>query len=170
MHILGETFYTQTPSLFGPFMGKLSLAPVAPELTALTGTKVDLGASPDVLRETVREFFATQGGEWELRVQFCTDLDAMPIENPTVPWSEDASPYRALARLEVAPQPAWTEARAAAVDQGLAFSPWHGLAAHRPLGSINRVRKAAYETSAGFRASHGGCPIHEPMQGETLPA
>jgi hypothetical protein len=61
------------------------------------------------------------------------------------------------------------ESRSAAIDDGFSFSPWHGLAAHRPLGSIMRVRKASYEVSSGFRASHNGCPIHEPRTLETLP-
>ena len=49
----------------------------------------------------------------------------------------------------------------------MAFSPWHGVAAHRPLGSIMRVRKVVYEGSAKFRSERNGCPIHEPrdMQG-----
>jgi hypothetical protein len=51
----------------------------------------------------------------------------------------------------------------------MSFSPWHGLAAHRPLGSINRVRKPAYEMSSGFRAAHGGCPMHEPHTADEIP-
>ena len=48
------------------------------------------------------------------------------------------------------------------VDDALAFDVWHGLAAHRPLGSINRVRKVVYPKSAGFRRQFNGCPMHEP--------
>ena len=48
----------------------------------------------------------------------------------------------------------------AAIDKGASFSPWHGLAAHQPLGAINRLRRAIYEASAGFRLDHNGCPFH----------
>lgn len=48
------------------------------------------------------------------------------------------------------------------LGDGVAFSPGHGLAAHRPLGSVIRARRAAYPRSAGFRAPHNGCPIHAP--------
>ena len=54
-------------------------------------------------------------------------------------------------------------------DDTLSFSVWHGLAAHRPLGSVNRLRKAAYEMSAAFRSSFNGCPIHEPREKISLP-
>ena len=33
------------------------------------------------------------------------------------------------------------------------FSVWTGLAAHRPLGNINRARNAPYRHSAEFRAA-----------------
>jgi hypothetical protein len=46
------------------------------------------------------------------------------------------------------------------LDDGLSFNPWHGLAEHRPLGSVNRVRRAAYESSATFRGERNGCPMH----------
>jgi hypothetical protein len=42
------------------------------------------------------------------------------------------------------------------------FNPWHALAAHRPLGSIMRVRKAVYAMSKRFRAERNGIEIVEP--------
>ncbi len=167
---LGETFYTMVPFLYGPYLAKLSVAPVAPELLALTDAPVAVNGHPNGLRDAVNAHFARHGGEWEVRVQLCTDLDAMPVEDASVPWPEDASPYVAVARIAVPPQPAWTDARSAAVDDGMAFSPWHGLAAHRPLGGIMRSRKPSYEMSAGFRATRNGCPMHEPRSLGTLPA
>lgn len=161
-HILGETFYSQVPFLFGPYMAKWSVAPVSPALIALKDAPVDLSGGPDGLRQAVNDYFATQGAEWELRVQLCTNLDAMPIEDASVQWPEDESPFVTVARIVVLPQVAWDEARSVAVDDGFAFSPWHGLAAHRPLGSINRVRRQAYKASADARSPRGRCPVHEP--------
>ena len=48
------------------------------------------------------------------------------------------------------------------VNEEMRFSPWVGLAAHRPLGNINRARKASYEHSAEYRVRFNRCPIHEP--------
>jgi hypothetical protein len=168
-HPLGETFHTQTPYRYGVNIAKLSVAPVSSELTALTGDKLATSGQPNVLRDTIADFFKTQSGTWEVRVQLQTDAEAMPIEDASIPWPEDKSPYVTVARITVPAQPAWSDARSHAVDDGLAFSPWHGLAAHRPLGSINRARKPAYEMSAGYRAEHNGCPIHEPGAGIKLP-
>jgi hypothetical protein len=168
-HILGETFYSQVPMLFGPYMVKLAVVPVSPELTALTDAPVDMADRPNALREEVVDHFRSAGGTWDVRVQFCTDLDTMPIEDASVIWPEDDSPYLTVARLVAEPQTAWSEARSAAVDEGMAFSPWHSLAAHRPLGGVMRVRKAAYETGARFRAAHNKATITEPMALNSLP-
>ena len=40
--------------------------------------------------------------------------------------------------------------------QNLAFNVWHALAAHRPLGGINRVRRAAYPVSSAWRRQPTG--------------
>ena len=143
-------------------MAKWQVIPVSPALLLLKDAPVDLKDKPDGLRAAVNEHFASHGAEWELRVQLCTDLEAMPIEDASVPWPEDKSPFVTVARIVVPPQIAWNDQRSVEMDDGLSFSPWHGLAAHRPLGSINRVRRAAYSASAGTRSARGRCPIHEP--------
>ena len=159
-NVLGETYFSQTPFLFGPYIAKFAVAPVSPGLVALTGATIDVSASPDALRRAVIEHFSTQGGEWEFRVQLMTDAETMPIEDASVAWPENQSPYVAVARISVAPQNAWAAAEIAAVDHCMAFSPWQGLAAHRPLGGVNRARNGTYANSAGFRRDHNGCPMH----------
>ena len=168
-HVLGETYYSQVPVRYGDHIAKLSIAPVSAGLVALTDAEVDLDQKPNGLRGAVVDFFSTQGGEWELRAQLCTGLDRMPVEDASVEWPEDESPYVAVARLVADPQPAWTHGRSVAVDDQLAFSPWHGIAAHRPLGSVMRARKQSYEMSKRFRAEHNGVVIDEPAKDAVLP-
>nr|WP_246513059.1 catalase family protein [Azospirillum picis] len=168
-HILGETFYSQAPLRYGDYVAKLSAVPVSPELAALAGAPLSASGKPDALREAVVEFFREQGATWELRVQLRTDAERMPVEDASVPWPEELSPYRTVARLVVAPQTAWSKERAQAGDDRLSFSPWHGLAAHRPLGSIMRARRLAYQRSAAFRTGRNGLPHREPAAGYRLP-
>jgi hypothetical protein len=168
-HVLGETYYSQVPLRYGDYIAKISLAPLSPELAALKDSPVHLHGHPDGLREAVVEFFASHGAEWELRVQLCADLEHMPVENAAKIWPEDLSPYVAVARLRAPPQTAWSPARSAAVDDAMAFTPWHGLAAHQPLGSVMRLRKQAYEMSARFRGEHNSRPVEEPRDFTPLP-
>ncbi|WP_279358351.1 catalase family protein [Methylobacterium indicum] len=163
-HILGETFYSQAALRWGDYVAKVAVAPVDPALTALTGASLDVNGKPNGLREAVSEYFRAHEGVWELRAQLLTDRETMPVEDASTPWSEEESPYVPVARITVAPQESWSDDKVRRLDDGLAFSPWHGLAAHRPLGSVMRARRAVYPRSAGFRAEHNGCPIHAPTR------
>lgn len=165
---LGDTYYSQVPMRFGDYVAKVSVAPRSPNLTALTDATLNVNGKPNGLRDAMVEHFAVEGGEWDLRVQFYTDAETMPIEDASVPWPEEKSPYLEVARLVLKPQPAWDEVRRAAIDVGLAFSPWHGVVDHRPLGSVMRARRIAYKVMAKFRAHHNKVVIKEPASLDDL--
>lgn len=165
-HPLGETYYSQTPFRFGDYMAKFQFAPVSNDLAQLTGQTIDTSKRPDALREAVDASMRQSRVRWELRVQLCRDLDVHPIEDATVVWDEEVSPFVTIASVEAAAQPGWTQPRAEQVDDHMRFSPWIGLEAHRPLGSINRARKSSYEHSAEFREKYNSCPIHDPRSAE----
>ncbi|SDK73095.1 hypothetical protein SAMN05192566_2260 [Methylophilus rhizosphaerae] len=152
-HLLGETYFSQDPALYGDFMAKFALVPVAPALIALTNKPIDLTFAADSLRKSVVDFFISHTAEWELRVQLCTDIDQMPIEDASVIWSPDLSPYIPVARITAKPQIAWSPYRSHIVDEGMMFSPWHGIQSHRPLGSVMRLRKMTYELSRKQRSA-----------------
>jgi hypothetical protein len=161
-HILGETFYSQVPMRYGDHVAKIQVRPASPNLRALTGAPLDHRGDPDALRDAVAEVFAGAEAEWELCVQLATASDSMPIEDASAVWPEDESPYVPVARITVPAQESWTEETHRRIDDAMAFSPWHGLAAHRPLGAVMRVRKAVYEASARFRAEANHVTITEP--------
>ncbi|MET0934890.1 MAG: catalase family protein [Luteibacter sp.] len=165
---LGDTYFSQAPIRFGDYVVKVSIAPRSPNLTALTDAELNVNGKPNGLRDAMVEHFANEGGEWDLRVQFCTDAETMPIEDASVAWEEEKSPYIDVARIVLPPQAAWNEARRAAIDDGLAFSPWHGIAAHRPLGSVMRARRVAYKVMAKFRAHHNNVTVREPRSVDDL--
>ena len=162
MDPLGETYYSITPFRYGDYVAKFSVAPIASALTALTGREIDASGRPDAIRETVQTEMRGIEGEWEFRVQLCRDLERQPVEDPTVQWDEDEAPFQRVATIRVRPQDSWDPDRVRAVDEGMRFSIWTGLTAHRPLGNINRARNAPYQSSAAFRERFNGCPIHEP--------
>jgi len=158
-HPLGETFFTGAPLLYGRYMAKLSLAPLSPELRALKDQAVDLAHKPNGLRGAVVDFMSSHAAEWELRVQLCTDLKTMPIEDASVEWQ---APWVAVARITAPAQAGWTHGLSTLVDDGMQFNPWHCIAAHRPIGSIMRVRRAVYAASGRFRAERNGVSLAEP--------
>ena len=169
VHPLGEIYYSQSAFRYGEYMAKFALFPVSKELVGLTGTTVNTSGRPDALREVVNAGLIEHGGVWELRVQLCRDLEKQPIDDPTIEWKADDTPYQTVATLTVEPQIGWTPLESTKTEQALAYNIWHGLAAHQPLGNINRARQETYKRAADFRGHHSGCPIHEPRSLAEVP-
>lgn len=72
---------------------------------------------------------------------------SMPVEDPTIEWSETESPFRTVAKITIpAQKPVQGEA-----CEVMSFNPWNGLAAHRPLGGISRARKEVYQAISRLR-------------------
>ena len=147
----------------------MGLFPVSPELVAMVDQTLDTGADPDAFRHAVVDHMRVLGAEFELRVQLCTDLDAMPVENASVPWPEDQSPYTAVARVSIPAQDAYSPARQAYFDETLSFQPAHALAAHRPLGSLMRARLKTYQALSSYRHAQNHQKQTEPATPDEVP-
>lgn len=168
-HILGDTFYTSAPLRYGKYIAKMLYAPSSPEVRALAGQRTPDYRGINALQDMMIDFFGSHGAEYELRVQLCTDEKRMPIEDATVPWSEEESPHRTVATLRFAPQDPYTPQRRAYGDDILSFNSWRGLSEHTPLGSINRLKRRVYDASSQFRHQRNNAPLIEPAGVADLP-
>jgi hypothetical protein len=72
------------------------------------------------------------------------------------------SPFVRVGTIRAAAQDSWSDAHVQQINEETRFSVWTGIAAHQPLGNINRARRDTYRHSADFRARVNGCPYHEP--------
>ena len=157
-HILGETFFSMAAVRYGDYVAKLCAAPLSENVRALTGQLIDNDGGDSALRDLVVGFFTNQGAQYELRAQLCTGIDKMPIEDASIDWPQELSPYQPVARLTIPPQQAYSHARRVFADDILSFNPWHCVDAHRPLGSIMRARIKAYDASSAFRHERNDRP------------
>jgi len=135
--------YTALPLRFGPTAAKLAAFPENP---APAGEKV---GSPDALRVDLIERLKQGPLSWSIRVQLFVDEETTPIEDPSVVWPEDKSPFHELGKL-VIPKQDPTSPRGQKVDayvETLSFDPWHAVEELRPLGAMMRARAAAYRES-----------------------
>ena len=89
---------------------------------------------------------------FDFMVQFQSDAAEMPIEDASVIWDEDISPFNAVARIVIENQSFRDEASVANCE-AMQFNPWNALEAHKPLGGINRVRDKVYDEIGRFRAA-----------------
>ena len=168
VHPASEEYFSQAAFRYGDYVAKLGFFPVSPGLKQLQEQPFD-PKTPDALREAMNEFFRTNPAEFEMRVQLNVGLDTMPIEEAQAKWSEEESQYRTVARLTIPAQTAWDPAKDGYFED-LSFSPGHSLAAHRPLGGINRARLLAYVMLSKRRLADNGKTPEVPTSLEEVPA
>src|SRR5215467_1442991 len=98
--------------------------------------------------------------DFDLQVQLCTDLEAMPVNDSTVEWPEKLSPFVTVGRVHIPRQDISRTENLEKTD-ALAFNQWRVTEEHRPLGEIMQVRRI-YSTSAKVRRMLNHQPQTEP--------
>ncbi|MGE5697816.1 MAG: catalase family protein [Candidatus Sericytochromatia bacterium] len=169
VHILGMTFFSSAPLRHGEYVARLCFAPCSTSVKKLEGQRLPRDAGPEAFRDMVVEFFRTSSAEYELQAQLCTDPVTMPIEDATVAWPEEDSPHVGVAKITFPAQNPYSASRRMFGDDVLSFNSWRGLDAHRPLGSINRLKKLVYEASSDYRHRVNKVPRREPEDIAELP-
>jgi hypothetical protein len=89
------------------------------------------------------------------------DADSNPVEDASIAGPEESNPYLPVATLTVKPQEGWSQALSHIVDDKMAFSPWHGITAHQPLGNHRARAQVHLSDIVRLRGALNGCPIRE---------
>lgn len=154
---LHARYWSVAPFLFGATGPvKFSARPCEKPRAGISDTR-----NPDFLRAAMAKELKTSGACFQFLVQLQTDLKKMPVEDPTVRWSERASPFQKVATIEIPAQGFESPAQQKFCED-LSMNPWHAIPEHRPLGGINRVRKVVYETISKLRHDLNGAARVEP--------
>lgn len=145
------TYFSVSPYKFGEANAKFRVMPDPDNCPAYTLPKQNQDL-PNFLRNALTQQLSTD------RVPACFVLqiqrqDAnrfMPIEDTSIEWREQDAPFETVARIKLPPQDFDTPALNLQCDNQ-SFNPWFGLEDHRPIGGINRLRKAVYEAVSDYR-------------------
>ncbi|WP_327433450.1 peroxidase family protein [Streptomyces sp. NBC_01236] len=148
--LASETYWSRGAILWGeagPVRYLLRPAPGSPPSAAADRS------DPEFLHREIAGRLARTDVVFELCVQRYVDERHTPVEDASVEWKDTMAPAVPVARLTIPSQDLSTaEARAAARRiEDLAFNPWYTTDGFRPLGNINRARKAAYHASSAHR-------------------
>ncbi len=112
-------------------------------------------ADPDYLRTALVKRLQDQAAgdvvfHFEVQIRPADSINPdVDIENASHTWPETFS-FEHVATLTI-PLQEFNTPELRELSERLVFTPLHGLEAHRPLGGINRLRRAVYEASAMFR-------------------
>jgi Catalase len=154
--LLNTQFYSVSAYKLGPSMNVKYSAKPCNESPAAGVNRSD----PNFLRlEMVKRLAGTGKACFEFLVQPQVAGKNMPVEDTTVEWPEKDSPFIPVAHLEIAPQQFEQNND---VCENLSFSPWHSLPEHRPIGVMNRIRKAVYLEVSRYRREKNGAALCEP--------
>jgi len=139
-------YWSTTPYLFGEGRAvKYVARPRSAGSRALPRPLTD-----SYLRDALVDQLEHSDASFDFMIQFQANGRTMPIEDASVEWKEQDSPYHPVARIRIPRQRIDAAERATACEQ-VAFNPWHCLADHRPLGNFNRARRDIYHAMAQFR-------------------
>jgi hypothetical protein len=140
-----EPLFSAVPMANGPYAVRVRLEPASSNGTAALDAAGDWAAD-------FSSRLARGPLHWDLQLQFFSDEDTTPIEDASVNWP---TPYKTVARLMLPQQDTRSpegQALAARAEAGV-FDPWQALAEHRPLGDVQRARKAVYFESQKGRSA-----------------
>ncbi len=144
--IASEQFWSRAPLLWGaggPV--RYTLMPIATR----NGRTPNI-TDPDDLANELGRRAASGDIRYTLAVQRYVNPEKTPIEDGSVEWRESDSPFIGVATVTIPAQDLGS-AKALADRQkvdGMAFNPWNCPETFRPLGGLNRARKAVYGASA----------------------
>jgi hypothetical protein len=162
------TFWSMAAFRHGEYVAKVRLTPATENTTHVIHRELDLRGQPDVFYPTVVDEVQASAFDFDLQIQLCTDLEAMPVNQTTVEWPEKLSPFVTVGRVHIPRQDISGNENFEKTD-ALAFNQWRVTEDHRPLGEIMQVRRI-YSASAKLRRTINHQPQTEPAGAdEVLP-
>lgn len=147
------TYFSVSPYKFGNANVKFRVAPDPQSCPGYT-LPAQNEKLPNFLRSALVQQLSTDRVPacFVLQVQRQDPSKFMPIEDTSIEWRESDAPFETVARVKIPAQDFDTPAQNLQCDNQ-SFNPWFGLEAHRPIGGINRLRKAVYEAVSDYRQS-----------------
>ncbi|QGZ37782.1 hypothetical protein IP92_02952 [Pseudoduganella flava] len=106
---------------------------------------------------------ASREYRFRFMVQLRTNDASMPLDEASVEWPEQESPFVHVATLILPRQDTGTRGQAA-YGEALGFNIWRVPPEHAPVGSIAEARKLAYAASAQARHEANGQPLQDPPE------
>lgn len=148
-HPLGQRYWSVVPYQLGQGDSRVAVKYSAKPCGAPPADVFD-ESDEDYLRKAMQLTLNSGGACMAFMVQ--ERQGNQQIEDVVTEWSEDEAPFIEVAQLKFDSQQFDTPDQMQACE-AMSFNPWHSLPAHKPLGSVNRIRKSVYERISRLRAA-----------------
>jgi hypothetical protein len=161
-----STYWTMAAVRHGDYVAKVRVAPDAESAAHAIHRELDLSSGAEVFGPALVDELQARAFDFDLQVQLCTDLAAMPVNDATVEWPEKLSPFVTVGRVHL-PRQDISGPENFEKGDALAFNQWRVTSDHRPLGEIMDVRRI-YSASAKIRRTLNHQRQTEPTSAEEV--
>ncbi len=139
---LQTRYWTPTPYQLGVGPDRMAIKYSARPCSTSVDPMPD-NPGPNFLRQAMHKTLSTGDACMEFMIQPRTS-GKLDVEDARTQWPEEDAPFYKVATIHI-PTQEFDSPEQHAFCENLSFTPWHALQEHKPLGSINRLRKIVYE-------------------------
>lgn len=163
--------YSQSAYRFGDYVAKFGVFPLAEEQKKQEDRAIGDEEPINIISQTLREFHLNHTVTYSFCAQLLENLEAQPVDDIGIEWDPKKYPFQEIATIEFEPQDSWLPEFRVWWDDRITCNSWHGLKAHQPLGSTNRMRRVVYAESRKLRLHVNGFKTYiEPSSLKEVPA
>ncbi|MGB1241125.1 MAG: hypothetical protein ACPG49_01300 [Chitinophagales bacterium] len=153
-------YWSETPYKFGDRKVKYKIVPTSKFQSTLPNELTD-----DYLTFNMQNHLHQESATFDFCIQFFKDETQTPIEDASIEWKKEVSPFIKVAELEIPMQEFNTPERFELAEQ-YSFSIANSLTAHHPIGGLNRARTIIYRSLSKFRHKRNNKKLKEPLLSE----
>lgn len=138
-------YYSTTPYMFGNKIVKYSIVP-----RSMYKSKLPKKLGKNYLTENMQKHLYKEEAVFDFMVQFYINDIYTPINDASIEWEEDESPFIKLGEIRI-PKQRFTTKKRFDLAERMSFSPGHSLLSHKPIGDINEGRIKIYKEMSKYR-------------------
>jgi catalase len=107
-------------------------------------------SSPNFLRHAMQDRLQQADSCFDFKIQTRPDA-SFEVEDVVKEWDAEKAPFVSAAQI-IIPEQLFDTAALNEACEKMTYNPWHTTAEHKPLGTINRMRRVVYQTISTLRS------------------
>ncbi len=142
---LDISYYSTTPYMFGNRIVKYSIVP-----RSKYKSRLPKKLGNNYLTENMQKHLYKEEAVFDFMIQFYINDIYTPINDASIEWKSDKSPFIKLGEIRI-PKQRFTTKKRFDLAEIMSFSPGHSLLSHRPIGDMNEGRIKIYKEMSKYR-------------------
>ena len=155
---LDINYYSTTPYMFGNRVVKYRIIP-----RSVYKSKLPKKLTDNYLIENMQKHLEKEEAVFDFMIQFYINDVYTPINDASIEWEEDKSPFIKLGEIRIPKQKFTTKERFELAEK-MSFSPGHSIICHKPIGDMNEARVKIYEEMSKYRHNRNKEKLYEPNE------